>query len=341
MISTDLSWLYTDGQCQEYHLQQAITAAQAAVSGGKFKEAYIPTPPTIASDVQYDVLYPARFEQPATYIRSSATVEDHCNGPPYCMDEADEVALQKINAHLPTELKPCTEDQFEEVMAFFEETAHNKQPYAAVDNPPVLPLEELEEQYDETVGPNVRRLAKYVYEHWKSRRLDSANHGLQPTLKVSSVNILSVSLLTITQFETGQDTDDADPYVCFRRREIRQIRKTRHRDAQSAEKLRRLRKELEDARQIMAMVKQREIMRKEVLSIDKTLFKQRADVKETKRKLGIKGDDEDLINQKVSDRTWAVHQRLICVIAKEKGRGESRSRPFSTDQVSYTWSWRP
>lgn len=218
------------------------------------------------------------------------------------MDELDEVALYKMNANLPSELKPCTEDQFEEVMGFFEETAHNKQPYAAIDNTPVLPLEELEEQYDETVGPTVRRLAKFVYEHWKSRRLDSANHRLQPSLKVSDTDLSRHSSLTITKFETGQDTDDADPYVCFRRREIRQIRKTRHRDAQSAEKLRRLRKELEDARHILAMVKQREILRKEILNVDKMLFKQRADVKETKRKLGIKGDDEDLINQKVSHR---------------------------------------
>jgi enhancer of polycomb-like protein len=299
-------------------LQQAINAAQAAVSGGRLKEAYIPTPPTIASDVQYDVLYPARFEQPATYIRSSATVEDHCNGSLYCMDEADEIALQKINAHLPTELKPCTEDNFEEVMGFFEETAQTKQPYASVDNAPVLPLEEFEEQVDETVGPTVRRLAKFVYEHWKSRRLESTNHRLQPSLKVSNAGPFHASSLTIMQLETGQDTDDADPYVCFRRREARQARKTRHRDAQSAEKLRRLRKELEDARHIMALVKQREIMRKEVLRIDKMLFKQRADVKETKRKLGIKGDDEDLINQKVSDSGVGVETRLTLVTAKEK-----------------------
>ena len=60
-----------------------------------------------------------------------------------------------------------------------------------------------------------------------------------------------------------------------------------------------MRKELEDARQLLAMVKQREMIRKEVLNIDRALFQQRAEVKETKRKLGIKGDDEDLVNQKV------------------------------------------
>lgn len=112
------------------------------------------------------------------------------------------------------------------------------------------------------------------------------------------------------QFETGQETDDGDPYVCFRRREVRQIRKTRGRDAQSAEKLRRLRKELEDARQLVAFVRQRELARKEMFIIEKQVFQQRAQVKDMKRKLGIKDDDEDLINQKV--RMW--HKSLGKII---------------------------
>lgn len=103
------------------------------------------------------------------------------------------------------------------------------------------------------------------------------------------------------QFETGQDTDDGDPYVCFRRREVRQIRKTRGRDAQSAEKLRRLRKELEDARQLVGMVRQRELARKEILVTERQVFIQRAEVKEMKRKHKIKDDDDDLINQKVRE----------------------------------------
>lgn len=110
------------------------------------------------------------------------------------------------------------------------------------------------------------------------------------------------------QFETGQETDDGDPYVCFRRREVRQIRKTRGRDAQSAEKLRRLRKELEDARQLVAFVRQRELARKEMFIIEKQVFQQRAEVKDMKRKLGIKDDDEDLINQKVGTRILGLEE---------------------------------
>lgn len=200
------------------------------------------------------------------------------------MDEEDDVALKSINASLPSGVPPCTEDQFEEVMSFFEETAQAKQPFAAVDNPPVLPLEELEEQYDDTIPSYVRTYARHVYEHWRSRRVANGNRWLTPRLK----------------FETGQDTDDADPYVCFRRRELRQIRKTRNRDAQSAEKLRKLRVELESARIILQLVKSRELRRREQLETDRRIFNQRLEAKRMKRELGIKGDDEDFINQKVS-----------------------------------------
>ncbi|KIW72970.1 hypothetical protein PV04_01126 [Phialophora macrospora] len=265
----------------EYHLQQAIKASEVAKTDAKIKDAYIPTPPTIASDVKYDVLYPKGFQQPATYIRSSATVED-CAGVAYCMDEEDELALKLINGKLPAGQVTCSEDQFEEVMNFFEETAQTKQPFAAVDSPPVLPLEELQDQIDDTVPAFVRNLSRFIYEHWRTRRTATGNRSLAPRLK----------------FETGQETDDSDPYVCFRRRELRQIRKTRNRDAQSAEKLRKLRMELETARGILLMVKRREQLRKETLEIDRLVFEQRLALRDTKRKLGVKGDEDLLINQK-------------------------------------------
>ncbi|OAL22787.1 hypothetical protein AYO22_06695 [Fonsecaea multimorphosa] len=249
----------------EYHLQQAIKASEAAKADAKIKDAYIPTPPTIASDVQYDVLYPRGFQQPATYIRFSATVED-CAGVAYCMDEDDELALKLINGRLPAGQEPCTEDQFEVVMNFFEETAQAKQPFAAVDSPPVLPLEELEEQIDDTIPHFVRNLSRFIYEHWKSRRTATGNRPLAPRLK----------------FETGQESDDSDP----------------NRDAQSAEKLRKLRMELETARNMLLMVKRREQLRKEAIEVDRLVFEQRQALRDTKRKLGMKGDDDLLINQK-------------------------------------------
>lgn len=53
------------------------------------------------------------------------------------------------------------------------------------------------------------------------------------------------------------------------------------------------------------MALQRELTKRELLKCDRSIFEQRAKVKDTKVKLGIKTDDEDLINQRVSgvDRT--------------------------------------
>ncbi|GFF35714.1 enhancer of polycomb-like protein 1 [Aspergillus udagawae] len=260
----------------EFHLQAAISAT----AQGKVNEAHIPTPETVLSNLRYDELYPPIFSQPATYIRFSSTVEDCC-GCPYNMTEEDDVFLKIFNEKREPSNR-ITEDQFEEVMYFFEETAQTKQPFAAVDSPPVLSFADMQDSMDATVEESVKRFAKDIYEHWQLRRIATGNRPLLPSLK----------------FETGQETDDTDPYVCFRRREVRQIRKTRGRDAQSADKLRRLRKELEDARQLVALVRQRELARKEMLSMERQIFLQRSEVKEMKRKLNIKDDDEDLINQK-------------------------------------------
>ncbi|KAL4950155.1 enhancer of polycomb-like-domain-containing protein [Aspergillus filifer] len=269
----------------EVHLQAAINAT---ASGKVVNDAHIPTPDCVISNLQYDELYPPVFSQPATYIRFSSTVEDCC-GCPYDMTEQDDVFLKIMNEKRDPADR-CSDDHFEEVMNFFEETARLKQPFAAVDSPPVLSFAEMQESMDATVEEVVRRFAADVYEHWKSLRTKNGNQSLFPNLK----------------FETGQENDDVDPYVCFRRREVRQIRKTRGRDAQSADKLRRLRKELEDARQLVALVRQRELARKEMLATERILFLQRAEVKDMKRKLNIKDDDEDLINQKPKKKTLEV-----------------------------------
>ncbi|KAF2733544.1 hypothetical protein EJ04DRAFT_513182 [Polyplosphaeria fusca] len=269
------------GEEIEHHLQAIISAQAAGTAPSKAAQLYIPTPDAIASKLQYDDLYPRHFTQPATYIRFSSTVED-CIGTTYCMT-SDDVAFLKGYNHKKGKSVQCSEDEFEEVMNFLEETSTTKQPYATVDNAPVLPYEDMEAEFDETIREHSRRFAKPIYEHWKNQRLLIGNRSLIPALK----------------FETNLETDDADPYVCFRRREVRQVRKTRGRDAQVTEKLKKLRKELEEGRYLMAQVKRREVLIRDQLAQDKLIFQQRSELKEIKRKLSIKGDDEELlINQR-------------------------------------------
>ncbi|KAL8658201.1 MAG: hypothetical protein Q9226_001169 [Calogaya cf. arnoldii] len=260
----------------------ALSASQAAAVGGKVAQIYIPTPDTIQSSLEYDRLYPLTFPQPATYIRFSSTVEDCC-GCPYDMDDDDDIFLKSLN-HRDASTQ-CSEDHLEEVINFYEETAQAKQPYAAVDNSPVLTYEAVSDAFDESLDAPARSFNKEIYEYWKLRRLKVGNRSLTANLKL----------------ETGAETDESDPYVCFRRREVRQVRKTRGRDAHSAEKLKKLRKELEESRQIMALIRQREITKREQLAVERHLFEQRSSLRQVKLNLPEQykeGDEDLLINQK-------------------------------------------
>jgi enhancer of polycomb-like protein len=268
--------------------------ATTAGLGEKTQQSFIPTPDaTKAKGIQYDSLYPKVFSSPATYIRFSSTVEESV-GVPYCMDDQDVAVLSKLNEGKDVNgnsrkdnLGKCTEDTFEEVMSFFEETCSRLQPYADIDKSPVLSLEEMEQNIDENLPPDSQKWLKPIYPHWTSRK-DS--RPIMPTVKLRLLDNTS-------------EADDADPYVCFRRREVRQTRKTRGRDAQIVEKLKKLRLELEQARTLVQFVNQREQLNKQSLETSRKVFEERGKLKKVKSERGIigeKGEDEELlVNQRV------------------------------------------
>jgi enhancer of polycomb-like protein len=203
------------------------------------------------------------------------------------MTTEDDEFLKVYNQNKPSGAK-CSENDFEKIMEVFEKTADLVSPFASVDNT-VVPFETMKDALNERIEQKFRekihRVARDIYEFWKSRRQGSGNKPLQPSLK----------------FEINQENDDGDPYVCFRRREVRQTRKTRARDVQSTDRLKRLRKELDEGRQLVITTHQRELIKRNLLKADKDIFEKRASVKDTKVRLGIKDGDEDLINQKVSN----------------------------------------
>ena len=89
--------------------------------------------------------------------------------------------------------------------------------------------------------------------------------------------------------------NELDPYICFRRRETKPVRKTRRTDQQSLERLRKLRSEMEMARNLLEMVLRREKIRKESLVLEHAVFDKKILLQDYQRKLGIK-EDEDLIH---------------------------------------------
>ena len=97
---------------------------------------------------------------------------------------------------------------------------------------------------------------------------------------------------------------ESDPFLCFRRREIKSTRKTRRTDAQSLHRLRQLKHEMDTARHIMDMIVKREKMRREALLLEHLIFEQRLLVQEMREKLGLPEDVVEAARQA---------QRVCCV----------------------------
>lgn len=261
-------------------MQAAISASAAAATGGKVAQIYIPTPDTIRSDLQYNHLYTSKFAQPTTYIRFSSTVED-CIGCNYCLSSEDENFIQTLHKSLKYNFP--VNAYVEIILDNFESLCPSNELLIGKDALIDFTLNSISKEFNHDTEDALQSLVTAVYDYWRLQRSKRCNRPLLARLK----------------FETGRESDDSDPYVCFRRREVRQVRKTRGRDAHVFEKLNKLRKELEDARHLVKLVNQREARYADDLIFDEQVFKNRYALKGVKRNLCIKGDDSDLINQKV------------------------------------------
>ncbi|GAA99564.1 uncharacterized protein L969DRAFT_61165 [Mixia osmundae IAM 14324] len=317
----------------EHHLQQVINAnlasfnrssrATAGAPGSPGKAAltaHIPTPDATGSisQIEYDKVYlPNSFTLPSTYIRSSETVED-CIGIGYCMDEEDEDWLVEYNATIegnasvPPEPEalgrgnrsaskakgkdrdvdapldaPISEDDFELVMDQFERITEEKEPMLRTDLSRIPTRADLEATF--VVSPLYPRLAlvkpfaRSIYPHWRDRRTKRDGKMIIPSLDFD-------------------ETDEENPYVCFRRREIKLPRKTRRAETHYVERLVRLRTDLTAARELVLRVLERERIKKDSLEAESKVFEIRCTMRELKRRTGEYEGDEDILISKRDKR---------------------------------------
>lgn len=117
-----------------------------------------------------------------------------------------------------------------------------------------------------------------IYEHWKRRKIERKGKQISPQLKFEDPN-------------ANEKDNDNDPYICFRRREFRQARKTRRADNLGAERIRLLQKSLRKARELALNVCKRELLKLELWNSEYEVFKTRVETKAVKRIAGVKGDD--------------------------------------------------
>lgn len=313
---------------KEVHLHRILQKGSSHLNNQK--KDYIPTPDASTKWKDFEQFYQGIFNEPSSYIKFSATVEDCC-GASYCLDERDDEFLQELTKGYKGE-KAISEDEFEIMCSSFESAIHERQPFLSTDPHSILSFEELkptllksdyghshlkaelakeigleserqfQTKFDVESQIKTRPLAtlleefgKDVYEHWKERKIESPSTEIFPQLK----------------FERPDEKEEVDPYVCFRRRDVRQPRKTRRVDILNSQKLRLLHQELQHAKELALLVAKREKVSMDLLDKGSNVFEQRCDVKKVKRDLKIRGEDDDLVNHKRKRLNIFANQRKL------------------------------
>ncbi|KAI9276048.1 hypothetical protein BY458DRAFT_506924 [Sporodiniella umbellata] len=201
------------------------------------------------------------------------------------MDEEDEAFLESYHQQVQERV---SEDTFEYVMNECETLTHQHWPHLYLDPEQTPDLDTFREHIPDHAKGLQQPYFAAIYEHWRGRRLKRKGKSVMAQLKVE---------------ETLKN--ELDPYICFRRRETKPVRKTRRTDQQSLERLRKLRSEMEMARNLLEMVLRREKIRKEGLMLEHTVFDKKMVLQDFQRILGIK-EDEDLIHMTKKRRKMSV-----------------------------------
>ncbi|CAG8680123.1 5406_t:CDS:10 [Cetraspora pellucida] len=258
---------------EEIHLVTALEKRQQGIEEGNGTstgdgEPAIPCPD---SDANKRHLFPPSWKMSHTFLKFSTPILE-CVGCLYNMDEDDDKWLNEYNSKSGNNLN---EDDFEEIMEFLENQAKNK--------PHLLAKRQLPswEECQSWLPDKLLILSndcKNVYSYWKSKRN-------QRFLRYKTVAPLMFELKTA---ETKDEEDN--PYVCFRRRELKPIRKTRRTETQSFDKLRRIRRDVHNGREIIVKVKARERFKKQRIELNRKIFIKECDIKEMRKELGIQNN---------------------------------------------------
>ncbi|KAJ3186836.1 Enhancer of polycomb-like protein 1, partial [Entophlyctis luteolus] len=221
-------------------------------------------------------------------------------GCPYCLDEADDLFLAKwrvenANANGSdsdnkyVDILECVapdDDLFEVYMYTLERFGNERASDLPTldqcsvyiqENEPLLLV-------PQTI-PTPEATLSRIFSHWVHRRYvqprpfpvtsNQAGRPIVPPLRVDEVT-------------NNPKQDDSDPYICFRKRDLRPTRKhTKRVDTASLEKLKKLHRDLIQVRGLLDFVAEREETRRELLTMDTAFFEKRCLVRKMKKVFGI------------------------------------------------------
>lgn len=194
-----------------------------------------------------------------------------------------------------------TEDEFELVMGIFEKVTHDRTEFlhhGLESGMAFPPFTDYQEAFSSPLPPSMfatytvptwipqpaqlQRLAKVIYPYWRDRRVERKGHRIIPILNYDESDVFNES------------------YICFRRREIKAVRKTRASQATSSDKLLRLQNELAQGLELAKTLLSRENIKREYTQQTLQVWDKRFEFAELKRKfpsLGTK-EDEELLHDK-------------------------------------------
>lgn len=317
-------------------------ATNEAAPGSSVLAYHIPTPDAtgLVNNVDFAKLYHThKWVEPVNYIRYSDTVEEAAcggGGLGYCMDDEDMEWLSSFNSKAeggsggrsvptspvqgrnerrkgkekektdaPTSLT-IDEDTFEYIMGVLEKHCEDTVPMLHT-NLSLMPLfSQVEPLFSSPLASSfypsnevpralpeprvLARLARSVFPHWKARRERRQGKSVLPSLNYD-------------------ETNDGDPYVCFRRRDVRASRKTRRTDNFSVDQFQKLQYELRRAHELATLVLRRETEKKALYSAEKDVWEAKWKLFETKRRwpsLGISREEEEIITGRQSGAAAAA-----------------------------------
>ncbi|KDQ53289.1 hypothetical protein JAAARDRAFT_137127 [Jaapia argillacea MUCL 33604] len=187
-----------------------------------------------------------------------------------------------------------TEDQFELVMGIFEKVTHDKTEYlhhGLEQGMAFPPFSDYQETFSSPLPPpffaafavpqwtpppqNLLSLAKAIYPYWKERRLERGGHRIIPVLNLDEADVKNES------------------YICFRRRELKAVRKTRTSQVSYSDKLMRLQTELLSSLELAKEVIDRENVKRATIKVGQGVWEKRMAFVDLKRKYPMMGAPED------------------------------------------------
>ncbi|KAJ3199127.1 Enhancer of polycomb-like protein 1 [Entophlyctis luteolus] len=277
----------------EHHLRAALDANQAGVEKSTV---VIPTPDASRPFAGHEKYYPGGYQIPKAFVKFSAQMEDYI-GCPYCLDEADDAFLAKWRAesasdcatdskNVDVECVVPDDDLFEVYMYTLERFGNEQATDVPTldqcsvyirENEPLLLV-------PQTIPTPEATLSK-IFSYWVHRRYT------QPRPFPVTNNQLGrpiVPPLRVDEVTNNPKRDDSDPYICFRKRDLRPTRKhTKRVDTASLEKLKKLHRDLIQVRGLLDLVGEREETRRELLTMDTAFFEKRCLVRKMKKVFGV------------------------------------------------------